>query len=382
MVIQELVFRFLFPLPELKHFNRSNYTPKTPNIERIPSMRYEQRTFQSYPDTAFSFVHFLNGYGFRDKHDWPKAKGSDRLRLMFVGDSFLEGAMAATGHTITDYFKGQDVQNKYETMNMGIIGAGLPEYTKLIHDAVPLFSPDVVFLTLFSNDISNRQVQRPTGTVDDEEFNAWTPRLVELVHLLSINDPVPFRWKGAASFMPATPDPFNLWTTRESDFAPHVMPEMAEYMKQGNMNTFRINNAIAEQKNLSKEIDLGPFLQWVKAFLAEHKSKLVVTYIPSRLQLNNWYYQYELATCQVLCPDTMDLTGSAYQIHSAQLYESCKKLDVPFFDMTPVVLNEESTGNHLYWNYDDHMRSKGYKLIGETLFKQWSEQQDSNYSLK
>lgn len=373
LLFQELVFRICFPLPEVLNFNRSNYIPKPEGVKYLPPMRYEKKTFQSYPDTNTRFVHYLNGYGFRDK-EWELEKEQGKKRLMFIGDSFTEGAMTTGGNTITDIFSAK-AGDDYETMNLGIIGAGLPEYAPLISDAVPLFKPDYLFLVLFSNDISNRSVVIPE-TREVVYNNFYLPRLWVLLGMLSSNEPLPFRWKKTSSFMPAVPSPFNLWTTEEAEFRQHVKPEFAEYMKAGNYNTFRINYAAAEEHYLKEKVDLMPYLNWVKNYTAEHGAELVVCYIPSRQQITNYYYQYELPTCLLLCPDAMDLTTPEYQVHRQELEKDCQELGLSFIDLSSVIKAEESKGNHLYWSYDDHMRAKGYQIVGETIYEEWLDSRD------
>lgn len=368
LLFQELVFRICFPVPEVLNFNRSNYIPKPDGVETIEPMRYERKTFQSFPDTNARFVHKLNGYGFRDK-EWSIKKEPNKTRIMFIGDSFTEGAMASEGQTITDAFKFL-ASDTIETMNLGIIGAGLAEYTPLINDAIPLFKPDYLFLVLFSNDISNRKVGIPEHT-KPKYSKAYTPRLWVLIQMLMNKEPLPLRWKGASSFMPAIPDPLNLWTTQEAEFSQHVKPEFAEYMKAGNYNTFRINYAAAEEHYLKTPVGLKPYLNWVKGICTENNTRLVVCYIPSRQQVTTYYYPYELPTCLLLCPDSMDLTTTKYQIHRQELNTNCEQLGVPFIDLTSAIKAEENKGKHIYWNYDDHMRAKGYQLVGETIYKEW-----------
>ena len=42
-----------------------------------------------------------------------------------------------------------------------------------------------------------------------------------------------------------------------------------------------------------------------------------------------------------------------------------------FIDLTPTVKRAEDSSNHLYWSYDDHMRGKGYLLLGNALWEKW-----------
>lgn len=374
--IQEITFRYFFPLPEISNFNRSQFIPAPPEIT-WPSYRYERRTFHSAPDTNHAFVHTLNGYGFRDR-DWAIIKNSNEKRVMFIGDSFLEGAMAEDDQTITHVFEGM-ADGQIETMNLGIIGAGLPEYTRLVNAAVPIFKPDQMVLVLFSNDISNRHVSRPERFEGAIRFSNYKPRLLQIISNLLRGEGQAWRWRKAKGFMPPVPHPNNLWTHQADVFAQHVTPEIADVMKAGLYNTFRINYLAAEEKHLKTELDLKPWLGWLQKFLSQHQAELVICYIPSRNQVTKYYYPFEKVSCLKLCPDSVDLTTERYHIHAQSLQLHCDSLQIPFLDLTNQVRRKEALGEHLYWNYDDHMRAKGYRFIASEIYHWYTTIQNDRY---
>jgi hypothetical protein len=43
--------------------------------------------------------------------------------------------------------------------------------------------------------------------------------------------------------------------------------------------------------------------------------------------------------------------------------------------MTQLVIDEERDGNHLYWNYDEHMRGTSYMMLGKSMYGWWVELQ-------
>ena len=47
--------------------------------------------------------------------------------------------------------------------------------------------------------------------------------------------------------------------------------------------------------------------------------------------------------------------------------QACAALRVPFVDLTPLILREESAGRRLYWDFDNHMRPAGYSFVGRSL---------------
>ncbi|MEY2561079.1 MAG: hypothetical protein QOG51_1494, partial [Verrucomicrobiota bacterium] len=103
--LQEVLFRAIFPLPEVENFNRVNYVGISPQTrtasflgQRTPAM-HAVFQWNSKPDGT-SYESHLNLYGFRDT-DWRIRSDRDKERVMFVGDSLVEGFMATDKATIS-----------------------------------------------------------------------------------------------------------------------------------------------------------------------------------------------------------------------------------------------------------------------------------------
>lgn len=369
LLFQELIFRWLFPLPELSNFNRvefqatGNMQPTSANYVRKIDMQW-----RSTPDTNATFHYLMNAYGFRDK-EWNLSKPSGKKRVMFIGDSFVEGMMVDEEHNIPSTYEalaeadGQDV----ETMNLGMMGVGIPHYKNLMYNALPKFTPDEVVLVLYANDIANDPEEGIRG-LKLKGYSATRPRLLELFELAGKGEPLPFRWIVREDrFYKPVPSPMNPWTTREQEYASQVTPEIAEAMKKADFNYFRTNWVLQEQNYLKAKVDLGKDLGVFKTLAEKNNTRLHIVYIPSRHQVTSYYYQYERQCC-LTCPGLIDMTGSEYQVHAAMLSQRCKQLGIPFLDLTAVVREKEESGNHLYWNYDDHMRGKGYTLMANSIY--------------
>jgi hypothetical protein len=61
------------------------------------------------------------------------------------------------------------------------------------------------------------------------------------------------------------------------------------------------------------------------------------------------------------------MTGDEFQGNRHMLASACAKAGVPFLDATDLVREAEAAGKRLYWDYDDHMRPAGYRLLAELL---------------
>lgn len=364
--------RVCFPLPELSNFDRVNYATLD-SLQLAPKhLRNLTHYWQSAPDTNALFEHAMNLYGFRDK-EWETQKPADKKRIFFVGDSFVEGIMAEQDHTLTCGFEAATIKEKCretETFNCGMMGVGVNSYLQFIVDAVPIFKPDFVFLVLYSNDFSSRKPVIPTTRMEAEYHNPWIPRLWELVVQIKAGYPLLFRWNNEKrSFIPAVPAPNNPWTSQEAKLTPHVEPAIAEAMIKGTFNCFAYNQVLYQEQMLKRPVSLKEPLRFLKDFLFKHGSQLVVFYIPARSQVTNHYYPFEQSYCQLDCPDNLDLTLDEYQVHRKRLLTDCEALNVPCFDLTNAVAEQENEANRLYWNYEDHMRGKGYKFLGKTVFE-------------
>jgi len=241
----------------------------------------------------------------------------------------------------------------------------------LIVDAVPIFAPDEVFLVLYSNDVPFNEQTRAHRPIEPEFFSTFKPRLVELFTLFRNDEPIAARWmRKSRQYYPAVPHLNNPWTRHEAELAPQVSVRVATAMKRGDFNVFRTGWVLKEEQFLKRPADLARQLEFLRDFTKEHGSRLSVIYVPSRHQVSTYYYTFEKQMC-TQCPETLDMTGEAYQIHRRMLATACAELRIPFQDLTPAIRGQEDLGHHLYWDHDDHMRPDGYRLIGEAIYSGW-----------
>jgi lysophospholipase L1-like esterase len=367
---QEALFRFFFPLPEIENFDRVNYSRI--NLDGSGSIhnRNINRTWSSLPDTQYVFKHEMNKYAFRD-HEWYINKPPNKQRIVFIGDSFVEGVMAEQKETIPEAFKNSGSQNNIEVFNAGMIGCGLDSYMQLVADFVPVFKPDVVFLCIYANDLGKHKPLIPDYYLEPVYYNFYVPRLVELYRQSTTNGNVPFRWRtNTDAYIMPVPNPQNPWTTMEDSLTQHVKPWVVSEMKNASLNPFLTNSLAKEERYLKEKPLIGETLPFINYTCKQQSTELVIVYIPSRNQVSDYYLQFERQYC-LSCPDYLCLNTPEYQLHQEVIKTQCKKLGLPFIDLSPLIKSEESKGNHLYWNYDQHMRAKGYQFVGEYIRKTW-----------
>ncbi len=367
-LFQELVFRFLFPVPEISNFDRINYMFLSYDNIGFKHSSNKQRLWQSQPDTSAIFKHHMNRYAFRDK-EWEVDKPKGQKRALFIGDSFVEGIMASQNQTIPKSFE-QASQNSYEVFNGGMVGCGLPAYLQLAADAIPTFKPDVTFLCIFANDLGKSQPRVPEYFLEPNYFKWYTPRLVEIFNEFKTHGPILFRWHQEKEYyLKPVPEKYNPWSFAKDTLITEVTTELGEQMQKASFNPFLVNALYKEEKYLRKKPKLGHTLPFFKYTCDKFHSKPIVVYIPSRNQLSDYYLQFEKQYCLNACYSIKSLTGMRYSLHQKSIAEQCKKLGISFIDLTSVLKEQESLGNHLYWNYDQHMKERGYTFVGEYIYK-------------
>lgn len=371
---QEAVVRTIFPLPAVTNFNRVNYAAFAREgassflARRQPAMNAAFR-WNSKPDGA-SFVSQLNLYGFRDR-PWRISPDRGTERVMFVGDSFTEGFMATDDETIPRGYAraANSAKRRAEAMNFGIGGNGLPEYLALIRDAVPLFRPQKLIVILYANDLpfTPAAASWEKSPLQPDYLAQWKPRLLQTVERAARREPVPRRWHSPpALFVPVVPDPLNPWSDPPPEFA-RVDPAIAEAMRNGNFNPFVVDLLGKSGLELRTPIDLTQTLRELQSFARAHSTELLIVYLPFSTQVSDRYvpFQQKYATRH----EVPSLLGAPYQIHRQSLRRSCAELAIPFFDLTPLLRKAEEEGEHLYWDFDEHMHGPTYRRVGATIFR-------------
>ncbi|MCL5990762.1 MAG: hypothetical protein M1419_01495, partial [Bacteroidetes bacterium] len=289
----------------------------------------------------------------------------------------VEGYLAKEDETIISNF-GKEVKlhgKNYELVNLGIGGSDFSTYCVLICDMVPVLKPDHVILILHGNDLppppyNPEWLEKP---LIPEYTHWWVPRLYYVLKNTIQGKTVPHRWISKPfTFFAPVPAPSNPWSNTEisSRYEKFIAPKIANAIRKGRFNPYAVDEYAQFKEHLPEVFKITRHLNGIENFMAQYGKKIYIAYIPSRNQVSPYYLKYEkeFSTDTSLVP----LTDSIYNIHAKIMEASCNSLGIPFYDCTEIIRNEENSGNHLYWNYDEHMRPKGYALIGKALYEWWS----------
>jgi lysophospholipase L1-like esterase len=376
-LLQEVALRAVFPLREVLNFDRFSYSLVEEHAEMASfrSLGHSAFSWASDPD-GFEFVHRLNLYGFRD-NDWPLRGSPGVLRVAFVGDSLVEGFSAVAESAIPEVFErlARERGLRLTTLNLGVGGADLPQYERLVRDSVPLFRPDVVILVLYANDLDspprfdpNRFEEAP----EPEFANAWEPRLLYVLRHVRSRQPIPRRWTGRPfPYLKAVPDSRNPYSSEAMaiELEARAAPHLADAMKRGRLNPWMASRFPGVRYILARTVYVRPHLRAIDEYVERFGSDLFVVYLPFREQVSDRYLPFAVE----LSPwgSVGSLMGEEFQRHARHLSQSCVALGIPFLDLTPGLRRVEAGGQAIYWDYDDHLRGRGYRTAAELIFDWW-----------
>lgn len=376
-IFQEILFRLIFPLPEASNFNRINYSPvffgeSSTELKHLSNASF---IWASDPDKTESTIN-LNLYGFRT-HDFNLNSDEERKRIIFIGDSFTEGYLADDNETIPVSFENAAINKgkEYEVLNLGIGGTDFVSYLKLLKDALPVLQPDHIILMMHGNDLPplNYKPEMLANPIEIEYNNAYLPRAVYVIsNLISGKTVAKFWTTSPFIFFAPVPAPSNPWSNTEQtkNIEKMIKPNIVKAMKEGRFNPFAYNEYSLLRERLPMELKISEHLNGIQNYAEQHNKKIYLVYIPSKNQVHDYYtpYMAEFSSDSSVTA----LTDEKYQLHAKTLALNCKSLGIPFFDCTEIIKKEENSGNHLYWEYDAHMKAKGYKILGKEIYDWWN----------
>jgi hypothetical protein len=97
---------------------------------------------------------------------------------------------------------------------------------------------------------------------------------------------------------------------------------------------------------------------------------LSVAYIPYACQVSDYYLPFKRRFSQRR--DIESLLGKEYQRNERSVRRACTRLNLRLFTLTDEMRGQEAVGLHMYWDYDEHLRPAGYRVVGESLYEWWS----------
>ncbi|HZE88052.1 MAG TPA: SGNH/GDSL hydrolase family protein, partial [Verrucomicrobiae bacterium] len=140
-------------------------------LRHIPSFSY------TYARGEFASVARFNALGLRGP-EIPARKDPARLRTIFLGDSFVEGAQVEEDLLLTTRLQRlSGSPPRLEVINAGVAGTGTSEELILFDRALARLQPDLVLLGWYPNDVRNNADRRLFRIVEGQAVAAREPSL-------------------------------------------------------------------------------------------------------------------------------------------------------------------------------------------------------------
>lgn len=368
--LAEAFSRLVFCLPEHPDFNRILYMPIAPTqrggggARAIRSIRVVK---ESLPDGVLA-EQTLNEYGFRGRLRIRRTGTASRV--VFIGDSFVEGAYIPDDATLPRAFEATAAEKgvRVEAINLGVAGGGFQSYPALVLDALHLLKPETIVLVVYANDLP-AQPDMPVPRVFPPRpaLEPWLPAVLAMAWR---REQLPFRWSWRRErFYKPVPSPSNPWSSAEfqKENRARVSQRMFDAMREARFSSLRIGGSLYMEQALRVPFDLRAGLARLRNAVEEQQSRLAVVYLPERGMVTNYYKSFE-REFSIGLPVETDLTTAPYQLHRVLLGDQCAETGLAFLDLTETIRAQEAHGNHLYHDYDDHLSSGGARLLGAAIF--------------
>ena len=145
-------------------------------------------------------------------------------------------------------------------------------------------------------------------------------------------------------------------------------------MQAGRFNPFVINEYSNYEHYLKTPVDIDEVVERTRKLVESQGGQLMIVHIPYRSQVSDYYLQFTQQFDKN--KQASSLKSAAYQVHARYLQALCQRLGIAYLDMTAILRQFEDKGEHMYWDYDEHMKGASYLLIGRLIYERWENQRE------
>jgi hypothetical protein len=325
------------------------------------------------------YGHWSNAFGFHDE-EFVEPKPAGRLRVLAVGDSFTfapvpypQGVATLTEIALRAACGGRGL----DLLNMGLMGAGTPEYRALAELGVPRFAPDLVLVNLFLGndppDLHRYVHDRSPVERALRRSHVWTFAKNLLRARGGLREPrLPARVRAAPPGVPVSsggtlvdgttelaPDDPALVGPLLSDAAYQevLASDLGRFYRPGDERALR-----AAWQPLLADLDA------VRAAATRTGSRVALALMPSVLQVN---VALRDATVARLSASLRYRGLSSAEIDPdlpiRLLREYARTRGIPLVDLTPAFVAESAAAEPLYKLNDNHWTPRGNRVAARSL---------------
>lgn len=340
----EFVFRFLDGQSFSEKFDK---LPQGPLCQYDPllgwaGIPHKKGVLKGDVDMEVMYIS-MNGEGFFDsKHQVVKPPG--RKRILFLGDSFTIGFGVSRKNRYTDRIR-EYLPPGFEVINMGMWGWSTDQELLVLREEGLKYSPDVVVLAMFVDDISNCHFFSVNeGLFLKPKFSLSGENALKLG-----NVPVPNnRTKSLL---------YNIMLTRFYKLRNRIGVG-SKFQKMGFFSVF--DKAFLKEYKYTLPLRIVSEVQGV---LKSNQAKLLLVIIPYTDQfMKNKIYAAGKGAFGIP-PERLDL-GLPQKV--IKLY--CKRAGIPVLDLLPA-FKAEYGKEKLFFKRDLHWTVAGHRLAARTIYQ-------------
>ena len=290
---------------------------------------------------AGTFIH-INGDGFRDG-DYPLKKKATVFRIMAIGDSFTFGQGVNLEDTYSKHLERRinDMGKTSEVISCGVIGYGMWQYLETLKRKVLPYKPDLVILGLFIDDIT-------TSVSPYKHLQNWpgtNPFAKDASSMMSRS----YLWNFLINWS-------TLFETKYRYLRGH------NYLK-----------GIEKRKEATGPAHPGS--NWYQIMYGKLPKNIYSDFADTLHKFIRICEAVNTQVLVVLIPDAAQMHEPERQEVNLFVAQTCKKIGVPFVDVTKRFEKEEDPRTLYLFPLDAHTSPKGHRLIADSIFEQIEELQ-------
>lgn len=304
----------------------------------------------------FSTTIKINSQGFRDE-EFSLKKSENRTRIAVIGDSMVYGFGVENNETFSTIL-GKKLGEKYEVLNFGVSGYGTDQYYLLLNTTVLQYTPDVVVIEFYPNDLANAG--------NSEQYDYPKPLFtVANNSLILTNVPVPRKevWDSRHFlFFQKVNFFFSYFSHTWIFFKNHVKAVISKFKNKqvgrtiNEFDLYRKEYSVkyAGYQELQKEI-----YKKIAGITKERKISLLILYIPTKESLiSNEFF---------IALERVKLDPVQYDIAKSQkvILEIAKENNLSVVDLSLSFQNK----SYYYFKNDPHLTKQGHAATADVLYQ-------------
>lgn len=327
ILIIELIFHFLF--------SGNIFNP--PNTEQEISTR------------EYTYIAKTNNQGLREEKEYNK--NSNTFRIAFIGDSVVFGSGVESNKTFVKQLektlnnpetKSQKqvinlAKSRYEVINIGKPGIGLPDYYEMEKEAIEKLDPDLILIGFtVENDIINTQDPRTNQFLKSLYKNSFIFRLV----------------MGTYINLKSSDETFEKYEGVDKSYIMNAIRYPEYYYDSITLESNEIKESFEKSKDYFIKIN---------NYAKENNKELIILLIPSSMQLTDTSYQFLQDIGYKITPELLDNTN--IQDESISFFNT---QSINYIDLHPPL---KQTTKLLFFTTDLHFTEEGHQIVAEEIAK-------------